>query len=109
MIRYDPEAQLKRLPSGPGQEHGHSQRLGWQRQRDQLMSDLDPEVVRLIRDLLIHTDRLGVGHQTRAENIAHQLNLAEKVILDKDSVPEWMELKRAALTGEAQYRLKNES
>ncbi len=73
------------------------------------MSDLDPEVVRLIRDLLIHTDSLGVGHQTRAENIAHQLDLAGKVILDKDSVPEWMERGPDTLTGEAQYRIKNDS
>ena len=73
------------------------------------MSDLDPEVVRLIRDLLIYTDSLGVGHQTRAENIAHQLDLAGKVILDKDSVPKWMELGPDALTGEAQYRFKNDS
>jgi predicted glycosyltransferase len=52
------------------------------------MSDIDPEVVRLIRDLLIQTDRLGVGHRTRALEIAHQLDLAGKVIIDKRSVPE---------------------
>ncbi len=73
------------------------------------MSDLDPEVVRWIRDLLIYTDRLGVGHQTRAQNIAHQLDLAGKVILGKDSVPKWMELEPDALTGKAQYRFKNGS
>ena len=52
------------------------------------MSDMDPEVVRLIRDLLIQTDTLGVGHQTRALEIAHRLHLAGKVIIDKGSVPE---------------------
>ncbi|HWU09545.1 MAG TPA: hypothetical protein VN520_24740 [Streptomyces sp.] len=55
------------------------------------MSDTDPEVVRLIRDLLIRTDKLGAGHQTRAQDIARRLDLAGKVILDKGSVPEWME------------------
>jgi hypothetical protein len=55
------------------------------------VSDIDPEVVRLTRDLLIQTDKLGAGHQTRAQNIAHRLDLAGKVILDKGSVPEWME------------------
>jgi hypothetical protein len=55
------------------------------------VSDIDPEVVRLIRELLIQTDKLGAGHQTRAQNIAHLLNLAGKVILDKGSVPDWME------------------
>ena len=52
------------------------------------MSDIDPEVVRLIRELLILTDTLGVGHQTRALAIAHRLDLAGKVIIDKGSVPE---------------------
>ncbi len=55
------------------------------------MSDIDPEVVRLIRELLVLTDMLGVGHHTRAQSIAHQLDLAGKVILDKGSVPDWME------------------
>ena len=55
------------------------------------MSDIDPEVVRLLRDLLIHTDRLGVGHQIRALEFARRLDSAGKVILDKGSVPEWME------------------
>jgi hypothetical protein len=55
------------------------------------VSDTDPEVVRLIRDLLIHTDRLGVGHQARAQDIARLLDLAGKVIIAKGSVPEWME------------------
>jgi hypothetical protein len=55
------------------------------------MSDIDPEMVRLIRDLLIHTDKLGAGHQSRAKDIAHRLDLAGKVIIDKGSVPEWME------------------
>ena len=40
------------------------------------MNDIDPEVVRLIRDLLIHTDMLGVGHQAHAQDIAHQLDIA---------------------------------
>ena len=44
------------------------------------MSDIDPEVVRLLRDLLISTDMLGVGHQARAQDIAHQLDVAGKVI-----------------------------
>jgi hypothetical protein len=55
------------------------------------VSDTDPEVVRLIRDLLIQTDKLGFGHQTRAQDIARLLDLAGKVIIDKGSVPEWME------------------
>jgi hypothetical protein len=70
------------------------------------MSDIDPEMVRLIGDLLIHTDKLGAGHQTRAKDIARQLDLAGKVIIDKGSVPEWMELGPDALTGEAKYRFK---
>ena len=73
------------------------------------MSDIDPEVVRLIRDLLIHTDMLGVGHQTRAQNIAHQLYSAGKVIIDKGSVPDWMEQAPEALTSERHYRLKDGS
>jgi hypothetical protein len=55
------------------------------------MSEIDPEVVRVIRELLIQTDKLGANHQTHAQNIAHQLDLAGKVIIDKGSVPEWME------------------
>lgn len=50
------------------------------------MSDIDPEVVRLIRELLIQTDKLGFGHQKRARDIARQLDLAGKVIIDKGSV-----------------------
>ncbi len=73
------------------------------------MGDIDPEVVRLIRDLLIHTDKLGAGHQTRAQDIAHRLDLAGKVIIDKGSVPEWMEQAPEALTSERHYRLKDES
>jgi predicted glycosyltransferase len=73
------------------------------------MSDIDPEVIRAIRDLLIHTDMLGVGHQTRAQNIAHQLDKAGKVIIDKGSVPEWMEQASDALTRERKYRLKDDS
>jgi hypothetical protein len=73
------------------------------------MSDIDPEVVRLIRELLILTDMLGVGHQTRAQNIVHQLNLAGKVIIDKGSVPDWMEQAPEALTSERHYRLKDGS
>ena len=73
------------------------------------MSDIDPEVVRLIRELLILTDTLGVGHQTRAQSIAHQLNLAGKVIIDKGSVPDWMEQAPEALTSERHYRLKDGS
>ena len=72
------------------------------------MSDIDPEVVRLIRDLLIQTDRLGVGHQTRALEIAHQLDLAGKVLIDKGSVPDWMEQAPDALTSERKYRFKDE-
>jgi hypothetical protein len=53
--------------------------------------DIDPEVVRLLRELLIQTDKLGVGHQTRAQDIARLLDLAGRVIIDKGSVPEWME------------------
>jgi hypothetical protein len=70
------------------------------------MSDIDPEVVRLLRDLLISTDMLGVGHQARAQDIAHQLDVAGRVIIDKGSVPEWMEQAPDALTGELKYRLK---
>ncbi len=55
------------------------------------MSHIDPEIAQLIRDLLIHTDKLGAGHQTRAKDIARLLDLAGKVITDKGSVPEWME------------------
>ena len=73
------------------------------------MSDIDPEVVRLLRDLLIHTDRLGVGHQIRAVEVARQLDSAGKVILDKGSVPEWMEQAPDALTGELKYRFKSNS
>jgi predicted glycosyltransferase len=69
------------------------------------MSDIDPEVVRLLRDLLISTDMLGVGHQARAQDIAHQLDVAGRVIIDKGSVPEWMEQAPDALTGELKYRL----
>ncbi len=70
------------------------------------MSDIDPEVVRLLRDLLISTDMLGVGHQARAQDIAHQLDVAGRVIIDKGSVPEWMEQAPDALTGELKYRSK---
>ena len=70
------------------------------------MSDIDPEVVRLLRDLLISTDMLGVGHQARAQDIAHQLGIAGRVIIDKGSVPAWMEQAPDALTGELKYRLK---
>ena len=73
------------------------------------MSDMDPEVVRLIRELLILTDMLGVGHQARAQDIAHQLDIAGKVIIDKGSVPEWMEQAPDALTSERKYRFKDES
>jgi hypothetical protein len=73
------------------------------------MGDIDPEVVRVIRDLLIHTDKLGAGHQTRAQNIARQLDLEGKVIIDKGSVPEWMEQTPDALTSELMYRFKTES
>ena len=73
------------------------------------MSDIDPEVVRLLRDLLISTDMLGVGHQARAQDIAHQLDVAGKVIIDKGSVPEWMEQATDALTGELKYRFKSNS
>jgi hypothetical protein len=72
------------------------------------MSDIDLEVVRLLRDLLIHTDKLSFGHQKRAQDIAHQLDLAGKVIIDKGSVPEWMEQAPVGLTGEVQYRFKGE-
>ena len=71
--------------------------------------DVDPEVVRLLRELLIQTDTLGVGHQTRAQDIAHRLDLAGKVIIDKGSVPEWMEQAPDALTNELKYRFKTES
>jgi predicted glycosyltransferase len=73
------------------------------------MSDMDPEVVRLIRKLLILTDTLGVGHRTRAQSIAHQLDLAGKVLIDKGSVPNWMEQAPDALTSERKYRFKDES
>jgi hypothetical protein len=73
------------------------------------MSDMDPEVVRLIRKLLILTDTLGVGHRTRAQSIAHQLDLAGKVLIDKGSVPDWMEQAPDALTSERRYRFKDES
>ena len=73
------------------------------------MSDIDPEVVRLLRDLLISTDMLGVGHQARAQDIAHQLDVTGKVIIDKGSVPEWMEQAPDALTGELKYRFKSDS
>ncbi len=73
------------------------------------MSDIDPEVVRLLRDLLIHTDRLGVGHHIRALEIARQLDSAGKVILDKGSVPEWMEQAPDGLAGERRYRVKGAS
>jgi hypothetical protein len=73
------------------------------------MSDVDPGMVRLIRELLIHTDMLGVGHQTRAQNIAHQLYSAGKVIIDKGSVPDWMEQAPDALTRERKYRFKDDS
>jgi hypothetical protein len=43
---------------------------------------------------------LGVGHQARAQDIAHQLDIAGKVIIDKGSVPEWMEQAPDALTSE---------
>jgi methylmalonyl-CoA mutase cobalamin-binding subunit len=52
------------------------------------MSDTDSEVVRLIRDLLVHTDKLGAGHQTRAKDIARRLDQAGKVIIDKGAVSE---------------------
>jgi hypothetical protein len=73
------------------------------------MNDIDPEVVRLIRDLLIHTDMLGVGHQAHAQDIAHQLDIAGKVLIDKGSVPEWMEQAPDALTSENKYRFKSDS
>ena len=73
------------------------------------MSDMDPEVVRLIRELLILTDTLDVGHQTRAQSIAHHLDLAGKVLVDKGSVPDWMEQAPDALTSERKYRFKDES
>ncbi len=73
------------------------------------MSDVDPGMVRLIRELLIHTDMLGVGHHTRAQNIAYRLDLAGKVIIDKGSVPDWMEHAPDALTSERMYRFKTES
>jgi len=73
------------------------------------VSDIDPEVVRLIRELLIQTDKLGFGHQKRARDIARQLDLAGKVIIDKGSVPEWMEQAPDALTGEVRYRYKADS
>ena len=73
------------------------------------MSDMDPEVVRLIRKLLILTDTLDVGHQTRAQSIAHHLDLAGKVLIDKGSVPNWMEQAPDALTSERKYRFKDES
>ena len=89
MIRYDPEigwngyrvAQGKSMDDVRNVLDGNERGMG-------LMSDIDPEVVRLIRDLLIQTDMLGVGHQTRALEIAHRLHLAGKVIIDKGSVPE---------------------
>jgi hypothetical protein len=43
------------------------------------------------RSGLIQTDKLGFGHQKRAQDIAHRLGLGGKVIIDKGSVPEWME------------------
>ena len=52
---------------------------------------------------------LGVGHQTRAQNIALQLDLAGKVIIDKGSVPDWMEQAPDALKSERHYRFKDES
>ncbi len=73
------------------------------------MSDIDPEVVQLLRELLIQTDKLGFGHQTRAQDIAQQLDLRGKVIIDKGSVPEWMEQAPDALTRERKYRLKDDS
>ncbi len=73
------------------------------------MSDIDPEIVRLIRDLLIQTEKLGFGHQTRAKDIARLLDLAGKVIIDKGSVPDWMEQAPDALTSELLYRFKTES
>ena len=73
------------------------------------MSDIDPEVVRLLRELLIQTDKLGFGPQKRAQDIAHQLDLAGKVIIDKGSVPNWMEQAPDALTSERKYRFKDES
>jgi hypothetical protein len=73
------------------------------------VSDIDPEAVRVIRDLLIRTDKLGAGHQTHAQNIARQLDLAGKVIINKGSVPEWMEPGPDAVTGEAKYRFKADS
>ncbi len=84
-------------------------RLGQHRQGNRLMSDIDPAMVRLIRDLLIHTDKLGAGHQTRAKDIAHQLDLAGKVIIDKGSVPEWMDKTPDALPDERKYRFKADS
>ncbi len=76
---------------------------------DRLMSDIDPAMVRLIRDLLIQTDKVGAGHQTRAQNIARQLDLAGKVIIDRGSVPDWMEQAPDALTSEPKYRFKANS
>ena len=73
------------------------------------MSDIDPAMVRLIRDLLIQTDKVGAGHQIRAQDIAHLLDRAGKVIIDKGSVPEWMEQAPDALTRERKYRLKDAS
>ncbi len=73
------------------------------------MSDIDPEVVQLLRELLIQTDKLGFGHQKRAQDIAQHLDLRGKVIIDKGSVPEWMEQAPDALTRERKYRLKDDS
>jgi len=73
------------------------------------MSDIDPEIVRLIRDLLIQTDKLSAGHQSRAKDIARRLDLAGKAIIDRGSVPDWVEQAPDALTSEPKYRFTTES
>jgi hypothetical protein len=110
IIRFDPEVSPNVYSVAQDKSMDDvSQHLGQCRQGDRFMSDIDPEVVRLVRNLLIHTDKLGAGHQTRAKDIAHQLDLAGKVIIDKGSVPEWMEQAPDALTSELMYRFKTES
>ena len=49
------------------------------------------------------------SHLIRDQNVARQLDLVGKVIIDKGSVPEWMEPAPDGLTGEAQYRFRGES
>jgi hypothetical protein len=41
---------------------------------------------------VVHTDKLGAGHQTRAKDIARRLDQAGKVIIDKGAVSEWKAL-----------------